>query len=401
MTYGLITLLFVSIGCGTTQTDLTNPKTANNSILIRVDRVFDGYAFRGSSSVLVVDDKITRIDTPAVSGARAEKTIDLGDATLFPGFIELHAHSSYRNVPHDTLLRHGITTIRDLNGAVHQPYGGKGGLRVLTSGPSLTAPGGYPIVRLGSSCPSVAVSTEAEARAAVARNIKGGAVIIKVALEPGFEAGAPWSGGKNHSPISEPRDEHTKPWPMLSESIVAAIVDAAHKLGRKVIAHVGESRGAEIALNAGVDEWAHMPCDIIPEKLLRRAAEQGIIVITTMDTLARCSGTFANAKTLASLGVEFLYGAEIGHQDIPRGIDAQELIYIMQITHKPMAELLQLATSKAGEYLNIPLLGTIQVGAPADMIAIKGSVMNRNIKALEYPDFVMSGGIIVMDNFTR
>ncbi len=104
---------------------------------------------------------------------------------------------------------------------------------------------------------------------------------------------------------------------------------------------------------------------------------------------------------LASLGADFLYGAEIAHQDIPRGIDAQELIYIMQMTGMPIDELLQLPTSKAGKYLGIPLLGTIQNGAPADIIAINGSVMNRNIKALEYPDFVMSGGIIVMNNFIR
>ncbi len=169
---------------------------------------------------------------------------------------------------------------------------------------------------------------------------------------------------------------------MLSESLVAAIVDEAHKLGRKVIAHVGENVGAEISLDAGVDEWAHVPCDVIPYETLERAVNQGILVITTVDALARCSGTFVNARTLASLGAEFLYGAEVAHQDIPRGIDAQELIYIMQMTGKPMAELLQLATSKAGEYLGIPLLGTIQKGAPADLIAIKGSVMNRNIKAL-------------------
>lgn len=117
--------------------------------------------------------------------------------------------------------------------------------------------------------------------------------------------------------------------------------------------------------------------------------------------MARCSGTFQNAKVLASLGAEFLYGAEIAHQDIPRGIDAQELIYIMQMTRKPMGKLLQLATSRAGEYLNIPLLGTIKQSAPADIIAIQGSVMGGNIKALEYPDFVMSGGVVIMNNFER
>ncbi len=394
--------VFIAIiyGCISATTDKSNKKPEQNSILLRADRLYDGYNFRTNSSVLIVDGKISGIDSTTIIDENTQ-IIDLGDATIFPGFIELHAHSSLKKVPHETLLRHGITTIRDLNGEVHQPYGGKGSLRVLTSGPSITVPGGYPIVVLGSSCPSVAVTNEAEARAAVANNIKEGAVIIKITLEPGFEKGAPWSGGRNHSPIAEKRDEHAKPWPMLSENIVAAIVDEAHKMNRKVIAHVGESRGAEISLNAGVDEWAHVPCDPIPVRLLERAVKQNVKIITTMDALARCSGTFENARILDSLGAEFLYGAEVAHQDIPRGIDAQELIYIMQITGKPMAELLQLATSKAGEYLNIPLLGTIQKDAPADIIAIKGSVMNRNIKALEYPDFVMSGGIVIMNNFSQ
>ncbi len=339
--------------------------------------------------------------SPTILRSRSPKSIDLGNATLFPGFIELHAHSSLKQVPHETLLRHGITTIGDLNGPLHPPYGGNGSLRVLTSGPSLTAPGGYPIVILGANCPSVAVSTEDEARAAVRRNVKGGAVIIKIALEPGFEEGAPWSGGRSHSPISSATADHAKPWPMLPSSIVAVIVDEAHRLKRQVIAHVGERKGAEISLTAGVDEWAHMPCGVIPVELLERAVKQNVKIITTMDTLARCRGTFINATALASLGADFLYGAEVAHQDIPRGIDAQELIYIMQITGMPINELLQLPTSKAGQYLGIPLLGTIQNGAPADILAIKGSVMNRNIKALEYPGFVMSGGVVVMNNFER
>ncbi len=398
---GVLVALFVLVGCATTRSDHSTSGVSQGTVLICVDRVFDGYAFYGRSSVLIADGRIIRFDTPAVINDDAEKVIELGDATLFPGFIELHAHSSFANVPHDTLLRHGITTIRDLNGEIHQPYGGNGSLRVLTSGPSLTAPGGYPITIFGEDCPSIAVSTEAEARAAVAANVQGGAVIIKVVIEPGFEVGAPWSGGRNHSPVQEERDAHVELWPILSENIVGAIVDEAHRLDRKVIAHVGERRGVEIALNAGVDEWAHMPCDVIPVALLERAVQQDVKIITTMDTLARCSGTFQNAKVLASLGAEFLYGAEIAHQDIPRGIDAQELIYIMQMTRKPIDELLQMPTSRAGEYLGIPLLGTIQSDAPADLIAIPGSVMNRNIKALEYPEFVMSGGIVVMNNFER
>jgi imidazolonepropionase-like amidohydrolase len=50
--------------------------------------------------------------------------------------------------------------------------------------------------------------------------------------------------------------------------------------------------------------------------------------------------------------------------------------------------------------LNIPLLGTLQPNAPADLIAVKGDAL-QNFKKLEYPDFVMSGGKVVVNNFNQ
>ncbi len=136
---GTLVLFFMLIVCSS---DLWGSKAAQlqeSPVLIRADRLYDGYTFKGRSSVLIADGKVNRVDTPPLDKKNhTGGTIDLGDATLFPGFIELHAHSSLKKIPHETLLRHGITTIRDLNGVVHQPYGGRGNLRVLTSGPSIT-----------------------------------------------------------------------------------------------------------------------------------------------------------------------------------------------------------------------------------------------------------------------
>ncbi|PKO58381.1 MAG: amidohydrolase, partial [Betaproteobacteria bacterium HGW-Betaproteobacteria-18] len=344
------------------------------------------------------------------------KVIDLGDATILPGFIELHAHLTFQHVPADTVLKHGITTIRDVGGPVHKPYGGDGSLRVLTSGPIITAPNGYPIPMLGDTNIAMAVSTEKEARATVRDLIDRGAVVIKVALEPGGEAGAPWSSshGHGHGPghQDQPAAEHAhtnhKPvynashskqaWPLLPENIVKAIVDEAHKNNHQVTAHLAEARGAQIAINAGVDEWAHMPCDIIPESLLKKAVAQNVKIVTTLDTLAKCSGVAHNASTWTALGGELLYGAEVAHPDIPWGIDAQELIYMMQMAKLGVMDVLRAATSKAGRHLNLPLLGTLQRDAPADIIAVKGDP-THSLKILEYPDLVISGGKIVVNNF--
>lgn len=399
------------------------------AILLHAARVFDGDNMRANTSVLLVSGQVAQIGPRGSFASDKAKVIDLGDATILPGFIELHAHLTFQKIPADTVLKHGITTIRDVGGPIHKPYGGDGSLRVLTSGPIITAPGGYPISVMGHTSVATAVSTEEEARTTVRNLVNGGAVVIKLALEPGGEAGAPWSSGNghdhahgqnhgnSHNPVRHGHGHHAQQdaahvdthhmpastssqqtWPLLSEKIVKAIVEEAHNHKRKVTAHIAEVQGAQIAINAGIDEWAHVPCDVIPEPLLKTAVAQKVKIVTTLDTLSKCSGVAHNARTWSALGGEFLYGAEVAHPDIPRGIDAQELIYMMQMAGMKLIDVLRAATSKAGQQLDLPLLGTIQQGAPADIIAVKGDPAH-NLKNLEYPDLVISGGKIVINNF--
>jgi imidazolonepropionase-like amidohydrolase len=106
----------------------------------------------------------------------------------------------------------------------------------------------------------------------------------------------------------------------------------------------------------------------------------------------------SNVRRLAELGAEFLYGAEIAHPDIPWGIDGQELLYLQHLAGMTPLDVIRTATSKAGQYLNIPLLGTLLPGAPADLIAVKGDPIQK-LKLLEYPDLVMSGGKLTINYF--
>ena len=48
------------------------------------------------------------------------REIDLGDATLLPGFIDLHAHIKFHHISEYVVLKHGITTVRDVGGAIEQ-----------------------------------------------------------------------------------------------------------------------------------------------------------------------------------------------------------------------------------------------------------------------------------------
>jgi imidazolonepropionase-like amidohydrolase len=142
-----------------------------------------------------------------------------------------------------------------------------------------------------------------------------------------------------------------------------------------------------------------MPCLAISDHLLQQAVQQKVKVIATLDTLSHCSGIFSNTQKLAALGAEILYGAELAHADIPWGIDAHELQLMMHLTGKTALEILQTATSKAGQQLGLAPLGTISAGAPADLIAVKGDAL-QNFKRLEYPDLVMSGGKVVINHFS-
>jgi imidazolonepropionase-like amidohydrolase len=370
-------------------------------LLISAARVFDGYTLRNDAAVLISEGKVARIDSREAFNDSDAPRLDLGDATLLPGFIELHAHLSYQHVPADTVLRHGITTVRDVGGPLHQPYGGDGILRLMTSGPIITAPAGYPIPNLGETDIAMPVADAQQARQAVRKLVAGGAVLIKVALEPGGEAGAPWSGGHTHAHSEHPHAKtHDKPhsWPMLSPAVLAAIVDEAHQLGHRVAAHLAESKGAQLALDAGIDEWAHAPCDTLPDAQLQRAVVQQVRIVSTIDTLSKCPGVSSNVRRLAELGAEFLYGAEIAHPDIPWGIDGQELLYLQHLAGMTPLDVIRTATSKAGQYLNIPLLGTLLPGAPADLIAVKGDPIQK-LKLLEYPDLVMSGGKLTINYF--
>jgi imidazolonepropionase-like amidohydrolase len=397
----LISAFAILLLSGLARSDAASPATdaapaknpgATTRLLLHAARVFDGNELRLDAAVLIAGREIVAVGAPRDLRDRADVEMELGDATILPGFIDLHTHIAFRKVPREVVLRHGITTARDVGGPLLPPSGGDGQLRLLTAGPILTIAGGYPISVFGKGYIAEPVGSPEEAKRAVQKLVEGGAVVIKIALEPGGEPGAPWSMGHHHGGAHPP-------WPMASREIVSAIVVEAHRLGKRVTAHLGESQGAAIALASGVDEWAHVPCAKIDESLLQDAARQKVKIVTTLDTMSHCDGIRANAMELAKLGVTFLYGAEIAHPDVPWGIDAQELQLMHHLTGLSALELFHTTTAKAGEELGMAPLGTLSPGAPADVIAVRGNPI-ENFKLLEYPALVISGGRTVVNEFS-
>jgi cytosine/adenosine deaminase-related metal-dependent hydrolase len=354
--------------------------------VIAADRVFDGTRVLEHHAVAVWGDRIAAV-APADHLPGPGPLIRFA-GTLLPGFIDLHGHPQLGQVPPETILRHGITTIRDTGGPLVPPSGGDGRLRVLAAGPILTAPGGYPIPVFGPGA-GLEVPDVQTARIAVGQLVAGGAALIKVALEPGGSPGAPWSAHQLGSP---------PPWPIPSLEVMRAIVEEAHAHGRIVSVHLSGQEGARLALDAGVDEWAHVPCDPISPELVARAAAAGVRVVSTLDTLSHCTGVADNASQLVQAGIRPLYGTDLAHPDVPWGIDAQELLLMLNAGHGALTplEVLSAATARAGEQLGLAPLGRLVEGAPADLIGVRGNPLEQ-FKLLEYPDLVVSGGATIVE----
>lgn len=383
------------------QNDSAKSSAGNQCYVISAERVFDGFDLHENAAVLIKGNKIFQVGTPNQLNGLCSRKMKLGDATILPGFIESHAHVTFQRIPSDKVLKHGITTVRDTGGPLLKPMGGNGKLRILSVGPIIQAVDGYPLNLFGNhgtetsgghdkyGTIGVAVATIEEAEKTVIDLVAGGSSMIKIALEPG-----------------EPPQT---PWPLLSLDIVKAIVTKAHALNRKVAVHVGENTGVELALDAGVDEWTHIPCAEIRDDLLHRAVEQNVTFVTTVDSLSGCAGIHANMHKLAHImshnpdsKSKFIYGSEIGHDNVPWGINAEEMILMLNLTSPDgidfgdVLRVFRSATSEAGKYLNYPLLGTLMKDAPADIIAVRGNPFER-FKLLEYPDLVISGGHIIND----
>ncbi len=366
---------------------------SDQPLVIKADLLFDGAQFLSGQAVLVQNGKIAKVAPVSQIGIEGARIADVPGGTILPGFIDMHTHHLVNRVPPLRMLEHGVTTARDLGGAVtpakiDQPYQ----LRQFTSGPILSAPGGYPNVVFPGS--GVEVTGTDKAREKVDELVSQGASVIAVSLESGESPGAPWQW---HMPGSPP------PWPTLSDAELGAIVDQAHNVHHlRVAAYFGTDAAAQRALAAGVDEWAHMPCDSLSAGVIADAGAKGVAIDGTIDTEVQCAGVHENAAALLGAGARLFYATDMGHPDIPHGIDAQEIHMEIQAELRngmsfpdALTQALASATGKAGDYLGLAPLGRIVKGAPADLIVI-GSDVRANFKELEYPRLVVKDGRVVI-----
>jgi len=115
--------------------------------LIVGTRVFDGERMLTANAVLVAGRKVVAVGSRASLAGRAKKVIAFRNATVLPGFIDLHVHDETR-----TALGSGVTTVRNVGEPLdHLPRDRDrpGWQRIRSAGPIVSVPGGYPSTVFG------------------------------------------------------------------------------------------------------------------------------------------------------------------------------------------------------------------------------------------------------------
>jgi imidazolonepropionase-like amidohydrolase len=352
-------------------------------------------------AITIEDGLVTAIDEAA--GAPPDGAHDLGGATLLPGLIDAHCHvlsSTERSpgfgpppplhgeAPRPAALGHyilaasgarivrsGFTTVRDVGSFDDEAsalklavdLGVVPGPRILTCGRivSATAPGG---VIFGS------MYREAdgpwEMRKAVREQIRRGADYIKF-----MATGA-------RSVVAEDPEP-----PQMTLEEMAAIVDEAHRMGRRVAAHAEGLAGTRWAIEAGADTIEHGLALHRDPALLEAMAAHGTVLVPTLTTFHDLAERFApafspalveQAKRQLEEALNTVVAARaagvtlaLGYDSGPPGASANELLRLAEAGLSPI-DALRAATIGGAAALGRADLGRIAVGAPADLVVVEG-----------------------------
>ena len=300
-------------------------------------------------------------------------------------------------------LSHGFTALRDLetegamyadvdvkqainNGEIPGPH-----MQVATR--ALTPTGMYPL--LGYSW-ELKVPTGVqyvdgvdEIRKAVREQAMYGADWIKYYSDHGYFYG---EGGVLHSHVNF-TDEEAK-----------AIVEEAHRIGKKVAAHAIGSDGIAAALRAGVDTIEHG--DGLTEPLMEEMARRGIYWVPTIMVGAYvANGRQGNWPKMVDTekaafqlalkkGVKIVLGTDAGGFDWRELNEAKEFEYYVNYGMTPM-QAIRTGTSNAAELLGwSEKMGTVEAGKWADLVAVPGDPL-KDITELQRVKFVVKSGAVI------
>ena len=406
------------------------------TFVLRATHIFDSASGKISTPGLVVVAKGRIQAVGGVVPAGAE-VIELGDATLMPGFIDAHTHLTSEfnpdyngamlrglqmTIPEKSIratvnarktLMAGFTTVRDVGASDFIDVGLRNAINAqIVSGPrmlvavhALGSTGGhcddqdsfhYGLFRHESGPEDGVINTPDEARRAVRFNIKYGADVIKTCA----------SGG-----VLSPTDDVDVP--QLSQAELDALVNEAHTLRRKTAAHAHGAEAAKRAIRAGIDSIEHGT--FLDEEALRMMRDRGTFLVPTLTVrIGIAESKFPPAvqvkadaaikqqdtmvKLAVAMGVKIALGTDAAV--FPHGENALEFAY-MAADGLTTSQSLMAGTSAAAELLGLQdKVGSLKPGMLADVVAVPGNPVD-DIKVTQQVIFVMKDGVIYRNDRGR
>ena len=404
------------------------------TVVLQAARVIDGTGAAPIQNgvVVVTDDKIVAVGARgSVTIPAGARTIDLGNATLLPGFVDAHTHIIGRTLGDpagdnaavrdynsfgailgvtnaDRTLMAGFTTIRNvgagdfddmaLRKAVNDGF--VKGPRMQNAGHSLGITGGHcdenaykPGLMDGDIKTGIADGPD-QVRAAVRYQVKYGADVIKTCATGGVLSEGDAVGV-----------------PQYTYEELKAMVDEAGKLERKVAAHAHGTEGIKIAVRAGVasiehgsfldEEGARMMKDrgtyLVPTlsagEAVERAAKAGVLKGLRAEKALQAAAAMRNGVKIAVRnGVPIALGTDAGVG--AHGTNGHEFSLMVDWGGMTPMQAIVAGTLNSAKLLGWESrIGSLAGGKLADIVAVAGDPL-QDIKTMEKAIFVMKNGVV-------
>jgi len=415
-------LLFAALAATSICSSAQQSKPAPDVTVIHAGHLLDVKTGKtlNDAWVVIQDGKIVRAGTGAEAAANI---IELPNATLLPGLIDAHTHLTFDpnfgyqelgvSIPKQALigaknaritLEAGFTTVRNvgaggytdiaLRDAINE--GMVPGPRIMASGPALSITGGHCDQNLlpyewHTTSDGAADGVEG-VQHKVREIIKYGADVIKVCATGGV--------------LSKGDDPRASQYTL--EELKAIVADA-HRLGRKVAAHAHGAQGIAWAAEAGVDSIEHgsyiddagiaimkakgtylVPTQYLADWMKENAVKIGLPAMYMEKMKTTTAVSRQNVAKAIQAGVKIAFGTDAAVY--PHGLNAREFAVYVQMGMTPL-QAIQTATVNAADLLGWKLIGSLEPGSFADIIAVNGDP-TKDVTLLEHPVFVMKGGVV-------